>query len=57
MANLPKYSGDREQDSWAFQVTRELNDTRSRIENVRQRIRDLPATATLAQVIEILEDL
>ena len=57
MANLPKYSGDREQDSWSFQVTRELNELQSRIDTVRQAIIDLPDTATLADVIAILEDL
>ena len=38
MANQPKFTGDREQDSWAFQVTRELNAAREELATAREEL-------------------
>ena len=57
MPNQPVPTGEPGTDSWNYQVTEELNALRTRVDSVRARIAALDNTATLTQVIEILEDL
>ena len=47
MPQQPPITGDAQEDSWALQVTQELNEIRLAVELVRQQLADRPdSTAT-----------
>ena len=58
MPQQPKISSDVQVDSWSIEVTNELNDLRRKITKAKNSAAALnPATATIEDIIEILEDL